>query len=134
RPARPRPASGPSQAARPERPERAERTDRAEHAEAAASKRAEPAAQAEADADADALMKQARQAWARQQCGSARDLSRRPLRAHPDMSDAYQIIAACSCSLKDSDGAARAYSKLDDKSRGLVRTLCQRNGIALGSE
>jgi len=79
-------------------------------------------------------MKQAREAWVRQQCGSALDLSKRVLRARPGMTDAYQIIAACSCSLKDSDGAARAYSKLDDKSRSLVRTLCQRNGVALGGD
>jgi hypothetical protein len=50
------------------------------------------------------------------------------------MTDAYQIIAVCSCSLKDADGATRAYGKLDDKSRNLVRSLCQRNGITVGAE
>jgi hypothetical protein len=48
------------------------------------------------------------------------------------MTDAYQIIAVCSCSLKDADGASRAYAKLDDKSRNLVHNLCQKNGIAVG--
>ena len=37
------------------------------------------------------------------------------------MTDAYQIIAVCSCTLKDADAAARAYAKLDDKNRNLVR-------------
>ena len=46
------------------------------------------------------------------------------------MTDAYQIIAVCSCSLKDAEAAGRAYAKLDDKNRNLVRALCQKNGIA----
>ena len=66
-------------------------------------------------------MKQAREAWLRQQCGSAVDLSRKALHAKPGMTDAYQIIAVCSCTLKDADAAGRAYAKLDDKNRNLVR-------------
>jgi pSer/pThr/pTyr-binding forkhead associated (FHA) protein len=83
-------------------------------------------------ADADVLMKQAREAWLRQQCGSAVDLSRKALHAKPGMTDAYQIIAVCSCTLKDADAAGRAYAKLDDKNRSLVRQLCQKNGISVG--
>ena len=77
-------------------------------------------------------MKQAREAWLRQQCGSAVDLSRKALHAKPGMTDAYQIIAVCSCTLKDADAAARAYAKLDDKNRNLVRALCQKNGVTVG--
>jgi hypothetical protein len=121
-----------SQTARADRGDRStDRAERAEHAEASP-KRAEPVAAVEPEADADALMKQAREAWVRQQCGAALDLSRKALRAKPGMTDAYQIIAACSCSLKDADGASRAYAKLDERSRNLVHTLCQRNGIAVG--
>jgi pSer/pThr/pTyr-binding forkhead associated (FHA) protein len=100
-------------------------------AEAAPAKREEPE---EAPADADALMKQAREAWLRQQCGSAIDLSRRALKAKPGLADAYQIIAVCSCSLKDAEGATRAYAKLDEKNRNLVHSLCQKNGIIVGGE
>ena len=82
--------------------------------------------------DADALMKQAREAWLRQQCGSAMDLSRKALRAKPGLTDAYQILAVCSCSLKDADAAGRAYARLDDKNRSLVHALCQKNGVAVG--
>jgi pSer/pThr/pTyr-binding forkhead associated (FHA) protein len=89
----------------------------------------EPAGEPE---DAEALMKQAREAWLRQQCGAAMDLSRKALRAKPGWSDAYQILAVCSCSLKDADAAERAYAKLDDKNRTLVHSVCQKNGIALG--
>ena len=91
------------------------------------------AAGSEAEApDPDALMKQAREAWLRQQCGSAIDLSRKALHAKPGMTDAYQIIAVCSCTLKDADAASRAYAKLDDKNRNLVRALCQKNGVTVG--
>jgi hypothetical protein len=38
----------------------------------------------------------------------------------------------CSCTLKDADAAARAYAKLDDKNRNLVRALCQKNGVTVG--
>jgi pSer/pThr/pTyr-binding forkhead associated (FHA) protein len=122
RPAKPRPsptftaADAPPRAERPEPP----------------AKHAEPAA-AEDAPDPDALMKQAREAWLRQQCGAAVDLSRKALHAKPGMTDAYQIIAVCSCTLKDSDAAARAYAKLDDKNRNLVRALCQKNGVVVGA-
>jgi pSer/pThr/pTyr-binding forkhead associated (FHA) protein len=82
--------------------------------------------------DAESLMKQAREAWLRQQCGAAMDLSRRALRAKPGWTDAYQILAVCSCSLKDAEAAERAYSRLDDKNRTLVHAVCQKNGIAVG--
>ncbi len=89
---------------------------------------------AEPAADADALLKQARDAWLHQQCPSAIDIARRALKAKPTLTDAYQIITVCSCSLKDAEGAGRAYGKLDDKSRTLAKALCQRNGISLGGE
>ncbi|HEY6477296.1 MAG TPA: FHA domain-containing protein, partial [Polyangia bacterium] len=91
--------------------------------------RTEPAAAAAEPEDAEALMKQAREAWLRQQCGAAMDLSRRALRAKPGWTDAYQILAVCSCSLKDAEAAERAYSRLDDKNRTLVHAVCQKNGI-----
>jgi tetratricopeptide (TPR) repeat protein len=92
------------------------------------------AAPAEPEVDADTLMKQAREAWLRQQCGSAIEISRKALKVKPGMSDAYQIIAVCSCSLKDVDGATRAYQKLDEKNRNLVHSLCQKNGVIVGGE
>jgi hypothetical protein len=107
------------------------------------STRAEPAAAArptaaatpaEPAADPDLLLKQAREAWLHQQCPSAIDIARRALKAKPSLTDAYQIITVCSCSLRDADGAGRAYGKLDEKSRTLARTLCQKNGISLGGE
>lgn len=92
------------------------------------------AAPAEPEADAEALVKQAREAWLRQQCGSAIELARKAVKAKPGMGEAYQIIAVCSCSLKDVESATRAYQKLDEKSRNLVHTLCSKNGVIVGGE
>jgi hypothetical protein len=110
-----------------------ERAEPARHSESARTEpaRAEAVAVAEPE-DAEMLMKQAREAWLRQQCGAAMDLSRRALRAKPGWTDAYQILAVCSCSLKDAEAAERAYSRLDDKNRTLVHAVCQKNGIAVG--
>jgi pSer/pThr/pTyr-binding forkhead associated (FHA) protein len=128
---RPAPAAAPVVAARPAKPRPSPTFAATEAASprAEAPKRGEPAEDAP---DPDALMKQAREAWLRQQCGSAVDLARKALHAKPGMTDAYQIIAVCSCTLKDADAAGRAYAKLDDKNRNLVRALCQKNGVTVG--
>jgi len=91
-----------------------------------APKPAEPAA-----ADPTELIRQARDAWLHQQCGSAIDLSRRALKLKPGSNDAHQIIAACACSMKDKEGAMKSYARLDDRNRAMVRTLCARNGVEL---
>src|SRR5262249_36102994 len=91
-------------------PPRAGREAPAEAAQAASS---EPAP------DPDFLLKQAREAWLHQQCGTAIDIARRALKAKPSLTDAYQIITVCSCSLRDAEGAGRAYGKLDDKNRNM---------------
>ena len=124
RSARSRPVATTPAVERSESPARRSEPARSEaHAETVAA--AEPE-------DAESLMKQAREAWLRQQCGAAMDLSRRALRAKPGWTDAYQILAVCSCSLKDAEAAGRAYSRLDDKNRTLVHAVCQKNGIAVG--
>ncbi|HSS39210.1 MAG TPA: hypothetical protein VLT58_10610, partial [Polyangia bacterium] len=112
----------------------ADRGEAPRRAEVAKGDGAEPAAKAEAAEpdDAEALMKQAREAWLRQQCGAAMDLSRRALKAKPGWTDAYQILAVCSCSLKDADAAEHAYARLDDRNRSLVHAVCQKNGISVG--
>jgi ABC transport system ATP-binding/permease protein len=109
----------------------AERPEPARRSESTREPARAEAAPAETE-DAETLMKQAREAWLRQQCGAAMDLSRRALRAKPGWTDAYQILAVCSCSLKDAEAAERAYSRLDDKNRTLVHAVCQKNGIAVG--
>lgn len=77
------------------------------------------------------LIKEARAAWLHQQCGQAIELSRKALKAKPGAGEAHQIIAVCSCSMKDRDGALKSYAKLDERSRGMVRNICGKNGIEL---
>lgn len=91
---------------------------------------APPAAQTEPSADPDKLIQQAREAWLRGQYILAVDAARKALRAKPGLTSAYQIIAICSCSLHDPDTALRAYEKLDDRNKQLVRSACQKNGIS----
>jgi len=81
--------------------------------------------------DATDLIRQAREAWLHQQCGSAIELSRRALRLKATANDAHQIIAVCACSTRDKEGALKSYAKLDERSRAMVRTLCARNGVDL---
>jgi pSer/pThr/pTyr-binding forkhead associated (FHA) protein/tetratricopeptide (TPR) repeat protein len=88
------------------------------------------AAQTEPSPDPDKLIQQAREAWMRGQYVLAVDAARKALRAKPGLTSAYQIIAICSCSLHDSDTALRAYEKLDDRNKQLVRSACQKNGIS----
>ncbi len=134
--ARPEPVAASSRSARTRQVAAAPAVERSESPRRSESARTEPSRTETAAAgepeDAEALMKQAREAWLRQQCGAAMDLSRRALRAKPGWTDAYQILAVCSCSLKDAEAAERAYSRLDDKNRTLVHAVCQKNGIAVG--
>jgi tetratricopeptide (TPR) repeat protein len=81
-------------------------------------------------ADADRLIKDAQQAWLRGQHALAIDAARRALRVKPNLTNAYQIIAICSCALHDADSAARAYEKLDERNKLYVKSSCQKNGIS----
>jgi pSer/pThr/pTyr-binding forkhead associated (FHA) protein/tetratricopeptide (TPR) repeat protein len=87
----------------------------------------EPAAPA---ADPEKLIRDAQQAWFRGQYAAAIDSARKALRARPGMTNAYQIIAVCSCALHDADAATRAYEKLDERNKVYVKTACQKSGIS----
>jgi pSer/pThr/pTyr-binding forkhead associated (FHA) protein len=90
---------------------------------------ARPAAPAAA-ADPDKLIKDAQQAWFRGQYAAAVDFARKALRAKPNLTTAYQIIAVCSCALRDAESAARAYQKLDERNKSYVKSACQKSGIS----
>lgn len=93
-----------------------------------------PAARApepEPTGDPDEFIKQAQDAWLRGQYAAAIEAARGALKVKPGLMRAYQIIAVCSCSLRDQDGAGRAYAQLDSRNKGLVKSLCQKNGIEL---
>jgi pSer/pThr/pTyr-binding forkhead associated (FHA) protein/tetratricopeptide (TPR) repeat protein len=93
---------------------------------AAEPSKAEPQAVA---ADPEKLIRDAQQAWFRGQYAAAIEFARKALRVKPNMTNAYQIIAVCSCALHDADSATRAYDKLDERNKGFVKTACQKSGI-----
>jgi pSer/pThr/pTyr-binding forkhead associated (FHA) protein/tetratricopeptide (TPR) repeat protein len=120
----PRPAPEPA-AAKPRRPAPAPVAARApKPAEAPRPELAGPAA------DPDKLIKDAQQAWFRGQYASAIDSARKALRVKPSLTNAYQIIAVCSCALHDADAAAKAFERLDDRNKLYVKSACQKNGIS----
>jgi pSer/pThr/pTyr-binding forkhead associated (FHA) protein/tetratricopeptide (TPR) repeat protein len=80
--------------------------------------------------DPDKLIKDAQQAWFRGQYAAAIDSARKALRAKPNLTNAYQIIAVCSCALHDQDSATKAYEKLDERNKLYVKSACQKNGIS----
>jgi pSer/pThr/pTyr-binding forkhead associated (FHA) protein len=81
-------------------------------------------------ADPDKLIKDAQQAWLHGQYGAAIDSARKALRAKPNLTSAYQIIAVCSCALHDAESAAKAFEKLDERNKQYVKSACQKNGIS----
>jgi pSer/pThr/pTyr-binding forkhead associated (FHA) protein len=91
--------------------------------------REEAAASGSPGGDADELLQQAQDAWLKGQYAVAIEASRRALRARPGLTRAYQIIAVCSCSLRDAEQATRAYERLDDRNRQLVKQACQKSGV-----
>src|SRR5205814_6831987 len=96
-----------------------------------ASARTPEGAPAGSAADGDILMQEAQDAWLKGQYSAAIDASRRALRAKPGLTRAYQIIAVCSCSLRDAESATKAYERLDDRNKQLVKQLCAKSGITI---
>ena len=57
--------------------------------------------------------------------------ARRALKLKPGDPNAYTIIAAASCALRDAQEATKAYEKLDDRNKGLAKSLCQKSGVVI---
>ncbi len=109
---------------KPDRPAPAPRPARP----VAAAKPPEAAATA---ADPDALMQDAQDAWLKGQYAAAIESSKKALRVRPGLTRAYQIIAVCSCSLRNGDQAKLAYDRLDEKIKPLVKQACSKSGITI---
>jgi ABC transport system ATP-binding/permease protein len=90
-----------------------------------------PAAEPMPTGDPEAMLNEATQSWLRGQYAAAIETSRKALKIRPNTARAYQIIAVCSCSLRDVDGATKAYERLEDRMKPLVKSACQKNGISL---
>jgi Flp pilus assembly protein TadD len=81
--------------------------------------------------DTDALLRKAQQAWLNHYYGAAIENAREVLKTKPNNAAAYQIIAACSCSLGDAAEAREAAGHLDEQKRKLALSVCERKGIKI---
>jgi hypothetical protein len=81
--------------------------------------------------DTDALLRKAQQAYMSNYYGVAIENAREVLKTKPNNLAAYQIIAACSCSLGEAAEAREAASHLDGKRRKLALSVCERKGIKI---
>ncbi len=81
--------------------------------------------------DTDALLRKAQQAYLNNYYAVAIENAREVLKARPNSQAAYQIIAACSCSLGEAAEAREAASHLDGKKRKLALTVCERKGLKI---
>jgi hypothetical protein len=81
-------------------------------------------------AEAEKLIKDAQQAWFRGQYSLAIYYAHKALRVDPGLTNAYQIIAVCSCALHDANTAEKALEKLDDRNKMFVKSACKMNGIS----
>jgi serine/threonine protein kinase len=89
------------------------------------------AAPAEATVDIEALLRDAQQAWSKQYYAVAIGKAEAALKIDPGRQTAYQIIAVCSCAIRQADAAKQAVSHLDEHKRRMVQTLCQHHGVTL---
>jgi len=85
-------------------------------------------------AEAEAMVREAQQAWVRQHYALAISRARDALAIAPDQPLAHQLIALCSCALQRSEDAKQAMAHLDPAKQRLVRTLCQKDGVTLDPE
>ena len=86
---------------------------------------------AEATVDIEALLRDAQQAWSKQYYAVAIGKAEAALKIDPGRQTAYQIIAVCSCAIRQADAAKQAVSHLDEHKRRMVQTLCQHHGVTL---
>ena len=89
------------------------------------------AAPTKATGDIEGVLREAQEAWSKQYYAVAIDKAEAALKLDPGRQTAYQIIAVCSCALRQAEAAKQAISHLDEHKRRLVQTLCQRHGVTL---
>jgi serine/threonine protein kinase len=91
-------------------------------------------AKPEAAAGAQALLREAQQAWAKQYYAVAIDRAQAALALSPNLAHAYQIVTLCSCALHRPDDAKQAAAHLEPARREQVRKLCAKDGVVLEAE
>jgi ABC transport system ATP-binding/permease protein len=80
-------------------------------------------------AAADKVLLDARDAYVHGQYANAIEIAKKAVRAQPNQ--AYRLIGASSCFLKDRNGAVQAWNKLDTQGRSFLKYVCSRNSITV---
>ena len=78
-------------------------------------------------AAAEKILLDARDAYVHGQYATAIAIAKKAVKAQPDQ--AWRLIGASSCFLKDRNGAVEAWNKLDSQGRSSVTYVCKRNGL-----
>ncbi len=94
----------------------------------AAAAQAPPAAPAAAPEVENQLVA-AQDAYVHGQYRLAIDLASKTIDSDPPR--AWRVIGASNCFLKDKQGAAKAYSQLDDHGKSFLKYVCSRSGVKL---
>jgi ABC transport system ATP-binding/permease protein len=78
---------------------------------------------------ADKVLLDARDAYVHGQYANAIEVAKKAVKAQPNQ--AWRLIGASSCFLKDRNGAVQAWNKLDTQGRSFLKYVCSRNGITV---
>jgi pSer/pThr/pTyr-binding forkhead associated (FHA) protein/tetratricopeptide (TPR) repeat protein len=107
-----------------------------EHVTAPKPKDKEPAAPKETPEEpkgdavaAEKVLLDARDAYVHGQYANAIEIAKKAVKAQPNQ--AWRLIGASSCFLKDRNGAVQAWNKLDTQGRSFLKYVCSRNAITV---
>jgi len=81
------------------------------------------------DAAADKLLLAARDAYVHGHYATAIAIAKQAIKARPNQ--AWRLIGASSCFLKDRNGALLAWNQLDSQGRSFLTYVCSRNAITI---
>lgn len=80
-------------------------------------------------AAAKKILLDARDAYVHGQYANAIAIAKRAVKAQPNQ--AWRLIGASSCFLKDRNGALQAWNQLDSQGRSFLKYVCSRNAITI---
>jgi pSer/pThr/pTyr-binding forkhead associated (FHA) protein len=78
---------------------------------------------------AEKVLLDARDAYVHGQYANAIEIAKKAVKAQPNQ--AWRLIGASSCFLKDRNGAVQAWNKLDTQGRSFLKYVCSRNAITV---
>jgi pSer/pThr/pTyr-binding forkhead associated (FHA) protein/tetratricopeptide (TPR) repeat protein len=79
--------------------------------------------------NAEKVLLDARDAYVHGQYANAIEIAKKAVKSQPNQ--AWRLIGASSCFLKDRNGAVQAWNKLDTQGRSFLKYVCSRNAITV---